>query len=487
MRARFRSRSTETPSVLVLGAGLAGLAAARELTRRGLDVRVIEARDRVGGRVWTIRDGFAHGQHAEAGGELIDAGHVRMRALAREARLPLTRVLRGGFGAYLVDAHGRRARLRDQSGAWERMERLLRPALDVYARAGHSWDGPVARTLARRSVLDLLTDVDGSARTRAIVTALRGFYLADPGDLSSLVLLDELRAPEDPSHAAMSRIEGGNDRLAASLARRLGPRLLLGCEALGVTQTADGVRVAARDHHGDLIELTAQFVIITLPATLVRRLSFEPRLPAAQARAFRALRYGAATKTLMQFATAFWRRRDSGRVSASGGVSGGVSAGGVTKAGATKAGAHARPQPRAFGSNADFGAVWDGSEGQRGRAAILVSLAGGDASRAVRGIIARRGVDGVAEQLGWLGGRREDRRVIAASVTTWEDDPWARGGYAFFDPSFDPSWRRLLRAPAGRVLFAGEHTSDAWQGYMEGAVESGERAAMEALALAGLL
>jgi monoamine oxidase len=441
--------------VLILGAGLAGLAAARELTRRGADVRVIEARDRVGGRVWTIRDGFAQGQHAEAGGELIDEGHLRVRALAREERLPLVPVLRGGFGSYLIGEQGRRMRLRESGSGWERMERLLRPAFDAYAQAGHSWDGPVARLLARRSVRDLLDRLDGDAQTRAIVTSLRGFYLADAEELSSLVLLDELRAPEDPSHAQMSRIADGNDRLASALARRLGSRVLLGCEALGVTQTENTVRVAARDHHGDRIELTAQFVIVTLPATLVRRLAFEPRLPAAQARAFRSLRYGAATKTLIQFATPFWRAR--------------------------------RDSPRAYGSNAGFGAVWDGSEGQKGRGGILVSLAGGEASRAVRDIIARRGVDGIAEQLGWLGGTRDDRRPIASSVTTWEEDPWARGGYAFFDPSFDPSWRRLLREPAGRVLFAGEHTSAEWQGYMEGAIESGERAAVEVLALAGLL
>lgn len=479
MRARRTSRSARSadssppPSVIILGAGLAGLAAARELTLGGIDVRIVEARDRVGGRVWTIRDGFADGQHAEAGGELIDDGHRRMHALAREARLPLTPVLRDGFGAYLVGEDERRTRLRDQASRWTRMERLLQPALDAYARAGHSWDGPVARALARRSVRDLFDELGGDAGMRAVITSLRGFYLADPEDLSSLVLLDELRAPDDPSHVGMSRIEGGNDRLTTALARRLGSRVLLGCEALGVTQTPRAVRVAVRDRQGDRIELTAQFVIVTLPATRVRRLSFDPPLPPSQARAFRSLRYGKATKTLMQFAKPFWRERGSG-------------SGGGSRASAS-ANASAKKRPRAYGSNAGFGAVWDGSEGEPGRGGILVSLAGGGASRAVRDIIAQRGVDGVAEQLAWLGGTRADRRVIASSITTWEDDPWARGGYAFFGPSFDPSWRRLLREPAGRVLFAGEHTSAEWQGYMEGAVESGERAAIEVLALAGLL
>src|SRR5213083_1356107 len=85
-------------SVLVAGAGLAGVVAARDLTARGADVTVVEARDRVGGRVWTIRDGFADGQHAEAGGDMIDEGQTEILELARELGLKLSRILRGGFG-----------------------------------------------------------------------------------------------------------------------------------------------------------------------------------------------------------------------------------------------------------------------------------------------------------------------------------------------------------------------------------------------------
>jgi monoamine oxidase len=76
------------------------------------------------------------------------------------------------------------------------------------------------------------------------------------------------------------------------------------------------------------------------------------------------------------------------------------------------------------------------------------------------------------------GPRRGDREVAWLS---WEEDPWARGGYAFLDPGFDPAWRALLSRRAGRLVFAGEHTSQRWQGYMNGAVESGLRAARELL------
>src|SRR5436190_5280096 len=93
-------------SVLIAGAGLAGLAAARDLTALGAAVTVIDARDRVGGRVWTIRDGFAEGQHAEAGGDLIDEAQTEIRDLCKELGLKLTRILRGGFGYVRTDAAG---------------------------------------------------------------------------------------------------------------------------------------------------------------------------------------------------------------------------------------------------------------------------------------------------------------------------------------------------------------------------------------------
>src|SRR5438067_10491728 len=94
-------------SVLVAGAGLAGLAAARDLLTRGADVTVVEARDRVGGRVWTIRDGFTERQHAEAGGDMIDDGQTEIRNLAGELGLKLSRILRGGFGYARRDGAGR--------------------------------------------------------------------------------------------------------------------------------------------------------------------------------------------------------------------------------------------------------------------------------------------------------------------------------------------------------------------------------------------
>ena len=84
---------------------------------------------------------------------------------------------------------------------------------------------------------------------------------------------------------------------------------------------------------------------------------------------------------------------------------------------------------------------------------------------------------GLAASLDWLGWA--ETPIIGSHQFVWEADPWSRGGYAYFDPSFDPALRPWLARPFGRIFFAGEHTSFRWQGYMNGAVESGRRAAAE--------
>jgi monoamine oxidase len=190
--------------------------------------------------------------------------------------------------------------------------------------------------------------------------------------------------------------------------------------------------------------MTCDYVVLTLPASVLRRVPITPALPAQQHDAIARLKYGRATKTLLQFSSRFWR---------------------------------AVGRPRAFGSDLPFGAVWDGNEEQRGRTGILSLLAGGSASDATQALVAKDGMRALASQLDWLGSSgvelRQSRQVV------WETDPWARGGYAYFDPAFDPALRQWLARPFGRLFFAGEHTSFRWQGYMNGAVESGRRAAAE--------
>jgi len=435
-------------SVLVAGAGLAGLAAAHDLVGRGAMVTVVEARDRVGGRAWTIRNGFAENQHAEAGGDMIDEQEHEIRDLAAELGLALTRILRGGFGYVRADASGKpRIVGRSAMRGWERLARDLHDLIVPYKRAERRWDTPITAGIARRSVAAWLDAMQADEDLRATATGLRGFFLADPEELSLIALVDQFSEWETPAAGAMYRIDGGNDRLATELAKRLGARVHLGTEVAAVSHRGQGVRATVKSRRTQS-QISADYAVLTLPCTLLRRIPITPALPAQQHDAIAGLKYGRATKTLLQFSKRFWR------------IPG---------------------RPRAFGSPLPFGAVWDGNEEQRGRAGILSLLAGGGASDASQAIVARQGPLALAESLEWLGSKRAT--LVGSRQFAWEEDPFSRGGYAFFDPAFDPSLRAWLARPFGRLFFAGEHTSIKFQGYMNGAVESGRRAAAEVAAV----
>ncbi len=434
-------------SVLVAGAGLAGLAAARDLLTAGADVTVVEARDRVGGRVLTIRDGFADSQHAEAGGDMIGGAQQEIGELAGELGLKLTRILRDGFGYARRDGSGR-TRLVPSGGAhgWDKLAARLEDLTRQYRLAEQRWDSPIATGLARRSVAQWLDEVQADRDLRATATGLRGFFLADPDELSLIAFVDQFASTDEPAGAAMYRIEGGNDRLPAALAAGLDARLQLNTELVAVSVRGREVRASLK-HSRTVSQTTSDYVVLALPASVLRRVPITPALPAQQHEAIARLKYGRATRTLLQFSHRFWR---------------------------------AAGRPRAFGSDLPFGAVWEGNEEQRGRAGIITLLAGGSASDATQAIVARDGTRGLATALDWLGSA--DARLLHTRQIVWESDPWARGGYAYFDPAFDPSLRQWLARPFGRLFFAGEHTSFRWQGYMNGAVESGRRAAAEIVA-----
>lgn len=434
--------------MVVVGAGLAGLAAARELEREGARVLVLEARDRVGGRVHTIRGIFDEGQHGEAGADLIEGEQKPILELARAVGLKPQRILRDGFAYYGPDNAGRH-RIWTNPRAWADASRRLKPHIERFKAAGGTWDTGVADVLGPIPISHWMRRQRGGRSFEAGMRAMRGFFLADPEDLSLLPLVDQF-SQSVPGSDEFYRIPGGNDRLPQRLAAALRGRVVLKAMLDEIRQDQDRATVRFRED-GVRQQLTADAVVCAVPATTLREIRFVPRLPEPQWTAITRLKYGPATRVLLQFARPFWRRRG---------------------------------RPRAFGSPLPVGAVWDASEGQRGRAAMLMLLAGGRASAECREIIATEGPDGIVERLAWLG---KPAPLLALWHTSWEDDPLARGGYAVFSPDFDPRWRAWLRRPAGRVFFAGEHTSAKWEGYMSGAVESGQRAAAEIAARQALL
>jgi monoamine oxidase len=289
----------------------------------------------------------------------------------------------------------------------------------------------------------MLTAIGASRRTHALAQAMRGYYLAEPHDLSAVVLLDEIVSGDNPGRTRMYRIKGGAGRLAEALAGSLSGSIMLRHVVGRVSQAGARVTCAVATPSGRLAALEADAVIVTVPAPLVRSIEFDPGLTAAQACAYDTLTAGPVTKVSLRFATPWWRRP---------------------------------LRPRAFATNLPIGAVWEGAE-EAPDVAMLTLLAGGDASARLRARVAADGAQGLMADLRWMG--TPDRPRLAAPAVSWEHDPWSRGGYAVFGPRFDPRLRPMLGASHGRVLFAGEHTSERWQGFMNGAVETGLRAARD--------
>ena len=419
---------------LIAGAGLAGLCAARELAGAGWAVTIVEARDRAGGRVRTAR--FANGEHGELGGEFVDAGHRELRALARDCGVELVRVLRGGFTHRFL-GNDRRYHV-SREGPWDELAEVLAPLVRRYQAAGRDPESDAVREMAAISLREWLTRHEATPELHSMANLIRGFFLADPDDLSVLPVVEQLAGAGSPAQTAMSHIVGGTDRLVDALVAGSPARLLLQHRLRAIAHATDRVVAHVTDGRGLAQEIEADAMVIALPASVLSTLEIRPALHDDQRRAIGALRYGCATKVLVQ------SRRD---------LFGGRKA-------------------RAFATDTPLGAFWDGS----GRGTVLTFLGGGRASRTLR-TLADEGASHLVNDLCWLG--MAGAPVTEVQAVSWEDDPFAGGGYAYFDPGFDPAWRPLLARRAGRLVFAGEHTSRAWQGYMNGAVESGLRAARE--------
>jgi monoamine oxidase len=429
----------EVRTAAVAGCGLAGLAAAHELAAAGVHVTILEARDRIGGRVWTVRHRFAAGQHGELGGEFIDKGQRRIQRLAKQYGLDVVRVLDSGF-AQRLQPPGEPPRLL-RTGGWDRLAEAVAPLVKRYKAAGSDPSSAAAREISTFSLREWLRHVDAASDVHAAADALRGFFIADPAEMSVLQLVQQFADGGSPVRTELYRIAGGNDRLLEAMAAAPGIEVLTGRVVRRVAQSADGVSVQLEDA-GRRTAVEADAIVVALPAACTARLEFDPPLPDAQRHAVASVKYGCATKALVQ--------QEGPGLSAR--------------------------RARAFATDGRSGAFWDSTEGQPSDShSMLTFLAGGSASAALRQLAA----DGPAALLSsicWLRAGTP-RRASGCEWVSWEQEEYSTGGYAYLDPAFDPAWLPLVGRRLARVVFAGEHLSDDWQGYMEGAIASGFDAA----------
>ena len=431
-------------SVVVVGAGLAGLTCAYELQRAGWKVTVLEARNRPGGRVYTVRKAFGADQHGEGGAEFIATSHHTLRAYVDEFGLELddTRLEAGAKleGVVYRDQERRRdSRILDP---------FVRRQLERYRRRVAELARPVDRfdPVAAGARLDfhtaawLLDELRLDPLPRFLIEhELRERFTIEPHNLSLLLLCQHAKRDAGLSAADLHafRIRSGNDRLPQAFSARMDDLRL---ESVVRTIELDERKVSVATKS---FQVAADYCVLAAPLPAVRNLiTFSPDLPAVFQKAIEILRYGNGAKTMIQYEDRFWlRQRLSGTVA----------------------------------TDLTFQTGWDSTGGQEGKPGILTTLtAGSDAilvgarSDGVRILLAADELDDV-----YPGSRA---LVDRGSSIAWQDEAPSGGTYAAFGPGQVTHFWRALRRPIGRLYLAGEHT-DAYCGTMEGAVRSGRRVA----------
>ena len=437
--------------VTIIGAGLAGLSAAYDLQRAGWKVTVLEARDRVGGRVYSVRS-FSSGLVAEGGGEFIEESHTHMISLANQFGLKLARAAswRGDIRDWA--AFDNKAGPVSDAGVWgidlaEEIERgwgLVAELSQYVPDPYQPQAGKEAERLDSQSSLDWINTLDlHPFAKKYFIQHIRSEYTCEPERLSLLDLARNARmyysvVERPPS----SRIVGGNDLIPRALADAL-PDVRLNAVVKSIRLTADGVAVTYQQADSHLT-LDSDFAILAIPLTTARLIDFHSSLPKAHQKMVDELSYGAVTKVLIEYRKRFWNERGwNGRLT----------------------------------TDAPIVITWHATSHFEHERGILTAYTGGGPGAKLSELSDEERIDvAVAEIEKHFPGSSDLIENVA--TIAWRNEPYTRASYMALAPGDVLQHWRTLFEPAGRLFFAGEHAT-AIQGFMEGAVESGQRAARE--------
>ncbi len=418
---------------IVVGAGLSGLVCARRLAAAGADVRVLEARDRVGGRLHT---GSLAGEVIDLGGQWITSGQPRVLALASELGATTFRHDRTGRARFAGEPSGLFTQLVAAIASWRAIRRIRRasraPSTELDQQTLADW---LMRTIK-----------NPIARDRIALHA-ELVFAASPTDLSLLEYLSRLastgdfapRGPDLPGGGREHRFTSGAQTLALRIVEPLGARITFDAPVVAIEDAGDHViaRTATGEH-------AARRLVLAVPPALARNIAIELARPA---RAFAAAsRMGPVVKCFVAYDRAFWR--DDG------------SSGELY-------------QPRGT-VRATVELITPG-----GVPALLAFVVGPSAIGWAARELATRRAEVVATLVSEFGPAAET--PIDYVDVDWGADPWSAGCVATLRPGA-LSAGALWRAPHGRIHLAGTESATSWPGYMEGAIEAGERAADEIIA-----
>jgi monoamine oxidase len=442
-------------NVVILGGGLAGLAAAYELKRAGHKVTILEARKAAGGRVRTLRN-FSEGQYAEAGPVSFPQNHTFTLGYAEDFGLPVIPSIRFGLESI---AHVRGSRFRITGGGAANVPFSLKasereagvfglPALylgsymrDVGNPRRSDWPPESLRAIDGITLKQLLEDLGASDGAIDLIEAsqlgLLGF------GLDSFSALDGVVTETIASGGLFHEIQGGNDQLPNALKKRVKKQFKKQAVVLAITQNETSVTVTY-SQGGVVQTITADRAICALPFPILSGIEVSPPFPEDKQRAIREIKLTPVTRAFLQFQTRVWEQdRLDGY--------------GIT--------------------DLSIQNTYSPTLTQGGKRGILATYTGGERALFWGAMSEKDRQTMSLNKLGSLFNGLSNNYESGTSQI-WHEDEWARGAFTYFQPGQITELLPVAQRPEGRIHFAGEHTS-AWHGWMNGALESGNRAAEE--------
>jgi monoamine oxidase len=472
-RAKHKSHKAD---VVIVGAGFAGLTAARLVAAAGHSVTVLEARNRVGGRAWN--HDLGGGKVSERGATFAGPTQDHILALAQAMGVPTFPTYDTGDDIYINNVEDPLGLIGPQrysdSGPLAGLTGTAPPDPTIVAEltevvqqldqmstqvpVDSPWSASSASRWDRQTLQSWLDANSVTPRFKALVpAATRPIFGAEPGELSMLFVLFYIAASGNEQNsgtfernfdtrngAQQWRFVGGTQAITDRLAAHVGHRVVLSSPGRRISHARGGVIV-----HSDVMTVTAKRVIVATPPTLAGRIQYEPALPFARDQLIQRYPQGTLTKVAAVYPTPFWRASGlTGTVLDTGG-----------------------PVNASFDDSPP-----DGSPG------VLFGFVGGDNARSYNAMSpSARQAAVVNQYVSWFGPQAAN--PIAYFDTNWSDEIWTRGcPVGIPSPGTLVAYGPLIRQPVGRIHWAGTETSTYWNGYMDGAVRSGERAAAEVLA-----
>jgi monoamine oxidase len=447
-------KDSQSADVLIVGAGVAGLIAARELVKRNRSCLVLEARDRVGGRTLSQKLGK---DWVDLGGQWIGPTQDRLAALARELDVPT--FPQHHEGKKILSWGGKISTFKGSMPWLSLATQLELGLLDLRAKSyaktfpldapwqaprAAEWDGETVESWKRRHLR-----AGGSRLFLDIVT--RAVFTSEPRDLSFLYFLSYVKSGHGlemltsiPGGAQESRFVGGAQKLSTRMAEALGNRVVLECPVWALEQSSDGVTLeTARG------TFRGRYVIVAIPPLLAGRIRFASGLSPRREQLMARMPMGSCIKYVATYDRAFWREA-------------GFSGEAFSDTGPTTTtfddSSHDGSQPALVTfSDGSVARVWGDRPPEERRQAVLAELARFFGPQA-------------AHPTGFI-----DKN--------WSEDPYSGGCYAgVMGPGVMTDFGPALRQPCGRIHWAGTETAVEWTGYIDGAIESGQRAAGEVAA-----